>query len=475
MPKFVLFFQTIIFEYMKQTSLISIFSILFLLFIWSSCDNNEITKLKLNKSAISLNVGQLDTLTATVTFTGELSKQTIEWIVGDTTIISTTVINDGSTELEKSASMIEKNIAIKAKKAGSTSITLKTGSKTITCQLVVTQRNLVFTKALASNWGDYYDIGLNNFTLLMYENGLTRAADGKFSGTGNYIFFDFNVPITQNNLYNGNFTASDKGEINTFFQGEYFTQNGENYVLGSFLDKFVSGKSNKTILKDGSYKISTKNGGFVVEGDLTLENDEVIHFIYDGAISIADKRDVAEVKPSLTHGLLYYLGDAYKTTKSNNFLIYLASETLNFQDTLTKGDILALEINCSLNAKDSIPNGTYLAMTELVTEKILPNTFTPGYYSEDNNEYGTWFYGEKITKKIKSGNILFNKIGKNYNISYELYDRFGAKVWGTFKGELLFKDLTVNNIKASSNVSRSTKVKSLKNVKQSLQKRKVIY
>ena len=56
-----------------------------------------------------------------------------------------------------------------------------------------------------------------------------------------------------------------------------------------------------------------------------------------------------QIESNFTSGALLYCGDFYKTTKSNNFVVYLMNAT----------DTLQIEMNTDLTAIDSIPSGTY--------------------------------------------------------------------------------------------------------------------
>jgi len=100
----------------------------------------------------------------------------------------------------------------------------------------------------------------------------------------------------------------------------------------------------------------------------------------------------------------------------------LAEASLNFTDTATRGDLLAMEVNVPLTVTDSLPNGTYNMMTELKTENLLPQTIIPGFYDKKYNEYGSWFYGEDKTKKLKTGAMTILKTGaKSYQITTILW------------------------------------------------------
>jgi hypothetical protein len=435
-----------------------------IVFLFASCEKDGVTSIIINKSTLSQNVGRVDTIVVTVKFTGDLTKTPATWAIADTSIVSMVTELKGAVTVSNSESSIEKMLVIKAKKSGTTKVTLTAGDKSIDCDVTVIMRKFTFGKIIANNYGDSYDVEANNFEIVLYESSMILNSQGQLTGDGNFVILDYNVPLTQNTFGAGDFTVSENFEINTFSPGFYYEDN-DGYYFSLFIN---TDKKVRTIslVTGGNYKITTTSGGFTIDGELLLEDGEVVQFEYSGSVNIADKRDAAEIKPVLTHGLLHYYGDFYKTTKSNNLSVYLASASLNFTDTATKGDILALEVNIPLTVTDSLPNGTYnfvqftAEMTQLPIADFLPFTLIPPYYDSESNEYGSWFYGEEKTKKLKTGSINVTKTGtKSYQIIYEFYDRFGAKVSGTFNGDLEYTDKT----KAASGVKMAkvpTKFKS---------------
>ncbi len=376
-----------------------------------------------------------------------------KWTVADTTVVSIISEGKGAVKVGSSESSIEKNLVVKAKKSGTTKVTLSIDGKTIDCDVTVIMRKFTFSKIIASNYGDSYDVGTNNFEIVLYENTMSLNSQGQLTGDGNFVVLDYNVPLTQNSFVAGDFTPAESGEAFTFTPGYYYEDN-ENYYFSLFIN---TEKKVRTInlVTDGNYKITATETGFSITGELVLDNGEVIQFEYAGNPTIADMRDADPVNPVLTHGMLHYYGDFYKSTKSNNMMVYLASASLNFNDTTTKGDILALEVNVPSAVTDSLPNGTYnfvnfpQNLTQLPVSDFVPFTLVPPFYDSEGNEYGSWFYGENTTKKLKTGSITVQKTGtKSYQIGYEFYDRFGAKVSGTFNGDLEY----TNKIKAASGV-----------------------
>src|SRR5690606_32264512 len=93
-----------------------------------------------------------------------------------------------------------KKVIIKALKPGNTTININAGGKTLSCPINVTQRMFNFNQAIASNWGDYYETGTNNFDIYLLESTLSLNSEGKIQGEGNLIYLELYVPLTQNTL-----------------------------------------------------------------------------------------------------------------------------------------------------------------------------------------------------------------------------------------------------------------------------------
>ena len=457
---------------MKQLTKISSFFILIVLLSLSSCAKNQVTNVTLSKSSIALKVGQSDSLITTINLTGDMTKQPITWSAGDSKIISVQegVSQNSSTNSES----FTKTIVVTALSAGTTTVTIKAGEKTAVCQVSVNQTNFNFNKVLASNWGDYYDIGNNNFDMFLLENSLSINDTGAISGTGTYLYLDFNVPITQSTMVSGDFTASYNGEVNTFFPGEIYKNN----IYGTRIVTIHNDSATITLVKDGHYSITYAGDNFLIEGDIITTTNEIVHFLYTGIVSVADKREVpVELTPAFTQGRLYYFGDAYNSGTSNNFVAYLGTKDVNFADSIINGEVLMLELNTSLTATDSIPSGTYNMISKLTeTIDLSPYSLVFGYTTSIGDQYGCWYYGT-TTKKLKTGNAVISKSGSQYTINYTLFDRVGSKIYGTYTGPLTYTDGTapapssvsaarvksINQTKSISNIQQNTKrIKSFK-------------
>ena len=423
-----------------KSSFLAIFAILV---SFSSCVNNEVTEISLNKSTISFNVGQSDSVVASLTINGDITKIPLTFSVSDTKIASVKESVLNSSNKQSKTGSAEKTIIITALKSGSTTLTINTGGKTTSCTINVSQRNLTFTSSVVSNYGDTYDIGNNNYDMYLLENGLTVDADGKIGGNGTFLYVDFEVSITQSTLSGGYFTPSFSGDVNTFFPGSILVSQGNRIAIGTILISITPTDTTTSFIRDGYYTVTPTGDNYLISGDLITETKEVIHFTYNAPVTVRDKQPVPiQVTPNLTKGELIYFGDAYNTSKSNNFIAYLASDKVNFKEsTRNGGELIALELNTSLSTTDSIPSGTYNMMPELKTSYIVPYSLIPAYSPNDSTNWGCWYYGTS-TIKIKTGNIQVSKVGNKYSINYELYDRFGSKVSGVYSDTLSYIDAT---------------------------------
>ncbi|NDP21786.1 MAG: hypothetical protein GZ091_12005 [Paludibacter sp.] len=447
---------------MKQLTKKGLIFSLIAMFTLASCVTNEVTNLKLSKTSIALNVGQSDSLIATVTLTGDISKQPINWISSNNDIVTIKESTEQNASRTNSKASSTKTIVFTALKSGTTTITLQAGDKTASCEISVNQTSYSFNQAYTSNWGDYYETGNNSFDMYLLENSLSLNDSGRIMGNGTFLYLDFNVAITQNSINEGDFILTNSGAVNTFFPGETIDNQGQLFDIGTRLITLNGTNPITSFIKEGRYSITSKGENFLIEGDLTTEDNEVVHFSYEGLVPVTDQREVpVEISPLFTKGELVYYGEAYKSAPSHNFVAYLATEGVNFEDSVLNGEILMLEFNTPLSVTDSIPNGTYNMITKYTgPADLIPSTLVPGFTTTDGNNWGCWYYGE-TTKRLTDGNIIVNKTGDQYSINYTLFDKIGSKIYGTFTGQLKYIDGTAP---APSSVS-AARVKSNKQSK----------
>ena len=425
---------------MKQLPKIRLFFSLLVFITLISCGKNDVKNLSLSKSTLTLNVGQSDSVIATITLSGDISEQSMSFTHSTPDIVSIKESDKQSFSQASGKNSVVKTIVFKGLKTGTTTITLKAGDRTTICEITVNPSNYNFTQASSANWGDYYDTETNSFDLYLFESSFTLN-NGKLNGNGSYLYFDLSVPLTQDGLIEGTYTAwNEPGKVNTFYPGEQ----SESQFYGTRMITINGNDTTVTLINDGQFTITINGGNYKIEGDLTTENNASVHFIYNGTLPVNDLRDPIDIKPTFTKGELIYLGDPYNVKVSHSFIVYLATANVNFETlSLKTGDeILTLQLNANLTAFDSIPSGSY-STTNKLTEAtdFAPFSLVFGFNNDKGQDLGCWYYGETINK-LKTGKAVVSKTGNQYTINYSLYDRFGSKVSGTFTGPLTYIDGT---------------------------------
>ena len=145
-----------------------------------------------------------------------------------------------------------------------------------------------------------------------------------------------------------------------------------------------------------------------------------------------------QVQPNFTQGQLWYYGDAYTTTKSNNFTVCLASSGINLSTLSGYGELAFLELNTSLSVTDSITTGTY-EIANFPVANFIPNTIVPAWVASDGYPWGTWYFGASNCP-IVAGNAVITVVKKVYSIQYNLLDNYGNTFSGTYQGTLEYFD-----------------------------------
>jgi hypothetical protein len=130
------------------------------------------------------------------------------------------------------------------------------------------------------------------------------------------------------------------------------------------------------------------------------------------------------ISPQFTNAALVYYGDYYKTTLSNNFVLYLSSSS----------DTLIVELNTALTVTDSIPTGVYEAITNFNGfDKFVPTTLVPAFQNNDGT-FGSWYLNSKVVCPIELGYLNNTLNNGSYSIQYNLIDYFGNIISGSFYG-----------------------------------------
>lgn len=147
---------------LKQTLLIGLFA----LFLLSSCEKNVVTNLTLNLTSTNFIIGQSDSIIASVTASGDISKFPVNWTTSDTKVVS--VVNG----------------KIKGLSSGTAIITAKSGDITATCEVTVNNEiAIVLDNGHLLYYGDAFESGVSN----LFELAI--------AGPNDTLYFLINAPL----------------------------------------------------------------------------------------------------------------------------------------------------------------------------------------------------------------------------------------------------------------------------------------
>jgi hypothetical protein len=368
-------------------------------FALSSCETkNEITSLTVDKSDMSLNVGETDSMLVTIIMTGDINTVSINHTNTNPSVVS---IEESSTETSQSRSSssnsntISKTYLITGTEAGTTVLTFKSGEKSYSCNITVNE--IVDSSS---------DLSLN-----MAKYNLTIGEVDS-------------VIVTLS--HTANLSASSI-EFNIANTAIIEVQESANKEVTTGTDEIIS--TSKTYIITANSAGTTK---------LVFQSGE----IKDSCeITVTD-----QIHPTFTQAELWFWGDAYESELSNNFTLYLGSEGIDMEDLSGEGEVLFLELNTDLSITNNIPAGTY-EMAELDVTKFLPFTLVPEFI-DGEDLWGTWYFG-KTTNGIESGNAVVSIENNIYKIVYTLVDYYGNTISGTFNGAISYYDPTQDYVKSS--------------------------
>lgn len=170
----------------KLNSIIAIIAVVFL----ASCTKNEVTKVTISDSSLTLYVGQIDSLFADADYTGDIVPS-VTWSSSNPAVVS---IKGGE---------------IEALKTGTATITATAGDKTATCKVTVDNKiKATFNSGALIYYGDDYATNLsNNYQLYLMNGNDTLVLEFNTEltvtdnlPTGTYLMVDFDGIFSPNTL-----------------------------------------------------------------------------------------------------------------------------------------------------------------------------------------------------------------------------------------------------------------------------------
>ena len=430
-----------------NTILKSIFVIPVFLFFFLSCTTDDATKLSINKQDINLKVGQSDTIKVTVSYTGDQIKVPVTVTASDNSIVTATLLTSKN-DIHPDVLSFSVSVVVKALSSGSTRIIINAGSKEITCSTTSTQTLLKLNQSLVSNYGKAIETSDNNVFIMNFfqETFKLNPTAETFTGKGQFIHFETLLPSSITSLPAGTYKNNTEG-VNIFLPGDYYKENGNSIPYGTYIVKIENNQVVYTLVKSGQYTVSINGSTYNIEGDLTTETSEIIHFIYSGPVSVSDKTEKPEVvNPQFTKGELFFAGDYYNMNLSNTFILYLETANVDLNSSSLDGEVLIVQFNTYDFYTNSIPTGIYKVLTKPQFDDFVvkPFTIVPGnlFLFKDNLiANGSWYYNATSRKRFISGTVDVTNDSKNYSLKYSFYDRIGSLVTGTYNGTFNFKSM----------------------------------
>ena len=142
---------------------------------FSACTENEVNNVSISKNALTLNIGQTDSLFADTDYSGNIVPS-IVWTSDNNAVVT---VKDGE---------------IEALKKGTAVIKATAGDKSATCTITVDDKiEPLMTQGELWYYGDGYGIEIsNNFVVYLGSAGINMT---DFSGEGQVMYLEFNTGL----------------------------------------------------------------------------------------------------------------------------------------------------------------------------------------------------------------------------------------------------------------------------------------
>ena len=411
-------------------------------FLFLSCTKDDATSLSVTNQDIILKTGQSDTLNVTINFTGEQVKVPVTVTVSDNTIASAAILPT-QIETNQSSSTFSRKVVIKALSSGKAGVVIHAGSKKITCSTTITQTSLLLNQSVVMNYGLAIETSDNNVFIMDFfpETFKLDLTTESFSGSGQFIHFESFFPPSITSLPAGTYPYDINGSVNSFLPGGFDVENGQSNPYGTYMATVVNNQVTYTLIKSGQYTVSFRGSTIDIEGDLTTETNEIVHFSYFGPVAVVDKTEKPEVvNPKFTKGELYYAGDFYNMGVSSTFFAYFETANVDLSSNTLDGEVLIVQFDTEEYCTNYIPAGTYKVLTtsEFADYAVRPFSIVPGNFSFYQGQRvidGSWYYNQTSRKRLISGTVVID----NNGTTYSFFDRIGSQVTSSFSGTLNLK------------------------------------
>lgn len=428
----------------------------------------------------------------TVAVTGiEVTPASVELKPGDTQVLKVSVLPENATDKTYTWSSSDESVAtvaddiVTAVADGSAVITAVTADgdhkASVIVKVATPYDGVVASSAGAVFMGDQYDIGYDQVFVYLLS-GDVKYSDLSLSGKGSALWLDLNLPGTGKAVLPAHhYTALLEDEQEQAYTFQIGVDLGDWGVIGSLVYE-NNGKMEYVMVEDGTVDITLDGSTYTVDAVVKSEGKEY-KFRYTGAIEVetytggGDGGDGGDGEwqtvnlGKLTQARFEYYGDAYGTNGvSDNWVLYLYDDGVSIgNDGFTGvGDIMMIELDCTVGVKDHIEPGTYpvIPPTEATKSALKPFTTVPGLQNAEGYIYGTWYLSSKYSEDAKfagyygatEGSVTVDKTGDVYSISFEIKDTdYKGIVSGSFEGKASIIDSSSPASVSMSSASMSQK------------------
>jgi len=244
---------------MNRKIKLSLFIPLFVMAFITSCVKDEVTSIAMSKLTANLNIGQTDSLIATIEVTGNINKFPVTWTSSNPNIVT---VSNGK---------------IQGASTGKSTITAKSGNLTTVCEVNITDQIYPTLNAgVLAYYGGEFKTGVSN----LFVVGLAGPTDTMYVFINTPISATTSVPVGE---YKSLTTINNNSDLVPFTINPGLYQNGIQYnswYLGNL----------ESPITNGTLKITNlSNNIYTIEVDLVDNYGNNIYGSYVGELNYSDQ------------------------------------------------------------------------------------------------------------------------------------------------------------------------------------------
>jgi len=244
---------------MNRKIKLSLFIPLFVMAFITSCVKDEVTSIAMSKLTANLNIGQTDSLIATIEVTGNINKFPVTWTSSNPNAVT---VSNGK---------------IQGASTGKSTITAKSGNLTAVCEVNITDQIYpTLNTGVLAYYGGEFKTGVSN----LFVVGLAGPTDTMYVFINTPISATTSVPVGE---YKSLTTINNNSDLVPFTINPGLYQNGIQYnswYLGNL----------ESPITNGTLKITNlSNNIYTIEVDLVDNYGNNIYGSYVGELNYSDQ------------------------------------------------------------------------------------------------------------------------------------------------------------------------------------------